>query len=94
MIVGVLEMELYIPGASSLKEKRMVLQSLVTRIRKKYNVSIEETDHLDKWQRATLGIAKVSKDTKSIDRVFNFIDLLVEQDGRSEIVSSEFEYLK
>ncbi len=93
MVVGVLSLELFIPEASSLKEKRMVLQSLITRINKKYNVSIIETDYIDKWQRSELGIAKIANDQKSVDKVFNYIDTLVEQDGRAQIIRSEYQYL-
>ena len=49
-------LELELPYASSLKEKRQTLRSLKDRLRRK-NVSVVESDHQDVWQRATVEIA-------------------------------------
>jgi len=62
MIVGVCSVELRLPGAQSLKQKRQVMRSLTTRLHQKFNVSVAEVGGLDKWQRAELGIVCVSND--------------------------------
>ena len=49
-------LELELPFASSLKEKRKTLRSVKDRLRRK-NVSVVESDHQDRWQRATVEIA-------------------------------------
>ena len=49
-------LELELPFATSLKDKRQTLRSLKDRLRRK-NVSVVETDRQDRWQRATVGIA-------------------------------------
>jgi uncharacterized protein YlxP (DUF503 family) len=49
-------LELELPFASSLKDKRRTLRSLKDRLRRK-NVSVVESDHQDRWQRATVEIA-------------------------------------
>ena len=49
-------LELELPFASSLKDKRQTLRSLKDRLRRK-NVSVVESDHQDRWQRATVEIA-------------------------------------
>ena len=49
-------LELELPYASSLKEKRQTLRSIKDRLRRK-NVSVVESDHHDLWQRATLELA-------------------------------------
>lgn len=49
-------LELELPFASSLKDKRQTLRSLKDRLRRK-NVSVVESDHQDVWQRATVEIA-------------------------------------
>ena len=49
-------LELELPFASSLKDKRQTLRSLKDRLRRK-NVSVVESDHQDLWQRATMEIA-------------------------------------
>ncbi|MCR4399184.1 MAG: DUF503 domain-containing protein [Firmicutes bacterium] len=62
MVVGTLRIELSLPGNGSLKGKRRVLRSLIDRIRARFNVAVAEVDHLEAWQRASLGVACVSGD--------------------------------
>lgn len=87
MVVGICEIEVLIPQASSLKEKRIVIKSIKDKISKRFNVSIAEVGYQDKWQRALLGVSKVSNDTVSIEKVFDFIDKLIIADGRMEIIN-------
>jgi hypothetical protein len=59
VIVALLAVELFVPGARSLKDKRMVLRRIKDRLAK-FNVAVAEVDHHDLWQRAALGIVTVS----------------------------------
>ena len=47
MKVAVMELRLYAPWVHSLKEKRMVVKSLLGKIRSRYAVSAAETEELD-----------------------------------------------
>jgi uncharacterized protein len=67
MVVGLLSVELYIPHAQSLKDKRMVLRSIKDRL-KKFNVAVAEVAHQDVWQRAGLGIVAISNTTEHVDQ--------------------------
>ena len=49
-------LELELPYAASLKDKRQTVRSLKDRLRRK-NVSVVESNHQDVWQRATVVIA-------------------------------------
>lgn len=60
MVVGVLTLELRLPGNGSLKGKRGILKPLIARIRHSFNVSVAEVDAQDVWQRAVIGVACVS----------------------------------
>jgi uncharacterized protein YlxP (DUF503 family) len=60
MVIGVCTITLYLPGIGSLKEKRRVVKSIVSRLRREFNVSISEVDDQDSWQKATLGVACVT----------------------------------
>ena len=71
MVVGLLQVELTIPSADSLKAKRMVLRSLKDRIRKNFNVSIAEVDDNDQWQSAVLAVALVSNDKRFANQVLS-----------------------
>ena len=68
MIVGLLSVEMFIPHAQSLKDKRMVLRAVKDRL-KKFNVSVAEVEHQDVWQRAGLGIVTVSNGRDRVDAV-------------------------
>ncbi len=52
MVVGVLQVDVHLPRAHSLKEKRSVLNSLKDQLRGRFNVAVAEVDATEKWQRA------------------------------------------
>jgi uncharacterized protein YlxP (DUF503 family) len=60
MHIGVCTIELRLPGNGSLKGKRRVVKSIVTRVSREFNVSIAEVEAQDLWQRAVLGVGCVS----------------------------------
>jgi uncharacterized protein YlxP (DUF503 family) len=60
MVIGVCTIELHLPGNSSLKGKRSVLKSAISRLRREFNVSVAEVDLHDVWQSAVLGVVCVS----------------------------------
>ncbi|MCM8772848.1 MAG: DUF503 domain-containing protein [Candidatus Omnitrophica bacterium] len=69
MFVGTLKIELIIPGSTSLKDKRRVIQSLKNKIKSKFNVSIAEIDYHDKWQRSLIGLCFVNGEKKEIEDI-------------------------
>lgn len=78
MFVGIVRIELHIPAASSLKEKRSVVQGLKERIRQRARAAVAEVDHQDLWQRATLGVAVVSGESRQVDELLQVVRNLVE----------------
>lgn len=68
MFVALIEAELHLPTAGSLKAKRKVLHSIRDRLHARHRVSITETEHHDLWQRATLGIASVHTEFRGAER--------------------------
>ncbi len=60
MSIGVLTLQIELPGCKSLKEKRSRLKPLITRIHREFNVSVAELDQQDTWDRATIGCAWIS----------------------------------
>jgi uncharacterized protein len=67
MTVGVLQLELSIGDAMSLKDKRRVVLSLKDRIAHGHNVSIAEVGALDEHRRSILGIAMVANDRAYVE---------------------------
>lgn len=88
MILGALQIEMTIPGSTSLKEKRFVLQSIKTKVKNKFNVSVAETQYQDKWQRAVLAFATVSNSKTHIEETLQTVFSFIERDDRVEIVDS------
>jgi hypothetical protein len=93
MIVAVMTVELYLLGSTSLKDKRAVLRRLKDRLGNKFNISIAEVDHQDKWQRAQLGIAQVGSDYKYLEKCMNTIFSIIDNDVEVEVVDHLIEYL-
>jgi uncharacterized protein YlxP (DUF503 family) len=77
MRIRVISLTLYLPGASSLKDKRRIIHSLTARVGK-LNVSVAEVDYLDKWQLAKVGMAMVSKDQSYLDALHQEVIKLIE----------------
>jgi len=66
MVIGILQIELYIGDAASLKDKRRVVSSLKDRLHRDHLVAVAETDKLDKHQTAVMGIVAVSNQTPHV----------------------------
>jgi uncharacterized protein YlxP (DUF503 family) len=62
MHVATLRVELLIPGAYSLKDKRKVVRSVLDRTRHRFRVAAAEVDAQDTYNLAVLGFAAVSND--------------------------------
>jgi uncharacterized protein len=92
VIVGLLSIELHIPGARSLKDKRMVVRSVKDRIRK-FNVAVAEVEHHDLWQRSGLSVVTVANDEKHADRELAAVVNEVERLEPGLITRTEVEFL-
>ncbi len=93
MVIALLTVELYIPGATSLKEKRMVVRGIKDRISHHYNVSIAELDFQDKWQRARLGIVQIGNDFKYVEKNMQAIFRLIDGNGLAQVVDHHLEFI-
>lgn len=92
MRVAVLHIEIFIPHAQSLKDKRMVLRRIKDRLQK-FNVAVAELEHQDLWQRGTLGIVAISNTTVHVDQELAAAADEIERLEPGLISRSEVEYL-
>ena len=92
LVVGVLELTLYLPENHSLKGKRAVLRSIKARVQTKFNVSIAETDHQDSWQTIQLGIAQVGNDRDHVDRCLREVSEYVGSLGLADPGRESYEF--
>ena len=93
MIIGTVNIELNLPGVNSLKEKRRIVKSLLTRMRNKFNVSAAEVDFNDNHRRARLGVAIVSNDKQFSDRVISQVINMIENENEMYITDYQIEML-
>lgn len=90
--IGVLTISIQIPGAQSLKAKRMVLRSLKSRVKNKFNVSVAELDRQDKWQTATIGFVMINTDQRYVDSRLQNLLSFIESFGNFYVCDQEIEY--
>jgi uncharacterized protein YlxP (DUF503 family) len=60
MPIAKLTVEISIPHAQSIKDRRQVLRSIKDKVRHGFNVGIAELDDANLWNRATLGMVAIS----------------------------------
>jgi uncharacterized protein YlxP (DUF503 family) len=85
MFVGIVRIELHIPAARSLKDKRQVVRSLKDRIREHVRAAVSEVDHQDLWQRAALGVAVVAPDATQARELLQSVRRIVDQVWAAEL---------
>lgn len=92
MNIGVCKVNIRIPENETLKGKRQVIQSIVKRVRDKFNVAIAEVENGDKWQIATIGICYVSNDGRHANEVISkIVDYIVTSRLDVEVLDCQIE---
>lgn len=86
-VLGSALIELFIPDAHSLKEKRSVIKGLLARLQGKFNVSVAEVGYNDLWQRSLISVAVTSGSHTEVDRVLDVVVRFVESSFNGDVVS-------
>lgn len=96
MYIVAMQIEFRITQASSLKDKRRIVKSIIQKCQQQYKVSIAEVSKLDKMNNGVVGIALVTNSQRHgesvLQKCLNFIEsnYLIETtsvewfDGRGE----------
>ena len=92
MVVALLSIECHLPAARSLKDKRMVLQSVKGRLRN-LNVSVAEVEHQDLWQRAGIAVVTVAANEGLAEKALNAVLDDIERHEPGLVTRSEIEFL-
>lgn len=93
MIVGIAECECIIYDAHSLKDKRAVLQRILTRLKQKYNVSVSEVDYQDVWQRTKIAIVAVTSSRVCTERELHNALKLIDSFPEIERTITEIDWI-
>jgi uncharacterized protein YlxP (DUF503 family) len=94
MFVLAEEVELHLPHAHSLKDKRQVVKSLVEASRRRFSISAAEVGRQDSWQRARLGFAVVASSAAQAESVLDDVDRFVWSRNEIEVLSTERVWLE
>ncbi len=78
--VGVLRLDLAIPGARSRKDRRQVIKSLKERIQSRFQVACAEVGDLDTWTRASLGVTACANEREHLEEVLGEIERYARND--------------
>ena len=78
MRVIVIKVSLRADWSHSLKEKRMIVKSIISKLQNKFNISVCEIENQDIHTVITIGIAGIALDSKvcdsTIDNIINYIE--------------------
>jgi uncharacterized protein YlxP (DUF503 family) len=86
--VGSLELDLLLGDVHSLKEKRSLVRPLVSELRRRFEVSVAEVDHLDLHRRAGVGVAVVAGDQAHVVDVLDAVERTAAYRPEMELLSS------
>lgn len=93
MRIAVMTVRLHAPWVHSLKEKRMELKSLTTRIRSRFNVSVCEAGENDVHQILLLGVCAAAGDSGQGDSILDHVLDFIEENSQAQQLAVEREIL-
>ena len=91
MMILSLKIKLHAPWVHSLKEKRMVVKSLLSKMRNKFNVAVAEVGEQDIHQTIVIGVAAIVPHSAQADSVMEEIRYFIEESTEAEITDTERE---
>lgn len=91
MKVATIIFRLRAPWVHSLKEKRMIVKSLIAKLQNRYHVSAAEIDEQDTHHMIVIGLAAIVPHNAMADSLMEDISLFVEDNTDAEIIDEERE---
>ena len=85
MKITAVTFRLHAPWVHSLKEKRMIVKSLLTKLQNRFHVSAAEIDEQDTHQIIVIGIAAIVPHNAMADSLMDEISAFVEENTDAEI---------
>ena len=94
MRIATITFRLRAPWVHSLKEKRMIVKSLVAKLQNKFHVSAAEIDEQDVHQIIVIGVASIVPHNAMADSLMDKISEFVESNTDAEIVEETREIIQ
>ncbi len=93
MIAVAVEVDLYLPGLRSLKDKRKLVKSIVDGIAPRYRAAVAEVGHNEDYQRATVGFAFVGASPSEVhQRKLKLLDKIRGKPGIEIVATRDSEW--
>jgi hypothetical protein len=92
--VAALTVELHLPQAHSLKEKRAVVTPILEGCRRRFSVAAAEVGNQDLWQRSTLGMSAVSSSPTRVGELLDSVERFVWSFPDVEVTASRRDWLE
>lgn len=89
MIVGICKVSLYAQWVKTLKEKRMIIKSIISKIKNKFNVSISEVECQDIHEKIVIGFTCISNEVSHADSIIDNVLNFIEWNTEAEIIDIE-----
>ena len=86
MTIAVITFRLRAPWVHSLKEKRMIVKSLIAKLKNRFHVSAAEVDEQDTHQVIVIGVAAIVPHNAMADSLMEEISLFVEENCEADIL--------
>lgn len=94
IIIGLCTVEFELPGVTSLKEKRSILKSMLTRLHNQFNVATAEVDFNDALNASVIAFTTVTNDSRRANQTISLILNWIEANYPDAlIVNQEIEIL-
>lgn len=93
MLIGSCSITLSAPWVNSLKEKRMIVKSLIEKSQHKFNISIAEIEHQDNHKLIVLGFACVTNETRHANSMIDHVIHFIENHTEAEVIEVDREIL-
>ncbi len=93
MHILLIEYDLYLPSAHSLKEKRSIVKRILNEVRRDFNVSISEVEHLDLWQSCGLAVVCVGNLKAALENIERRITERIESNEVAQLSGMRTQWL-
>ena len=91
MNIAVMTFRLRASWVHSLKEKRMIVKSLIAKLQNRYHVSAAEIEEQDVHQMIVIGVAAIVPHNAMADSLMDDISIFIEENTEAEILDEERE---
>ncbi|MGI6162312.1 MAG: DUF503 domain-containing protein [Bacillota bacterium] len=93
MVVGQCLVDIRLFGVGSLKDKRRVIKSLISKLKNKFGVSCAEVGANDTWGRALLGMAFVTNRENHAVEVLQGAVLCIESNIDGQVLDFQIDII-